>query len=48
LGSLVLAALGGWICARWLAKSFSTFRRSSEELERNVAWIKTTLTQSGR
>ncbi len=48
LGSLVLAALGAWLCTRWLATSFSTFRRSSEELERNVAWIKTTLTQSGR
>lgn len=48
LGSLVVAALGGWLCARWLTSSFSTFRRSFEELERNVAWIKTTLTQSGR
>lgn len=48
LGSLVVAALGGWFCARWLGSSFSTFRRSFEELERNVAWIKTTLTQSGR
>ena len=48
LGSLVVAALGAWLCARWLGSSFSTFRRSFEELERNVAWIKTTLTQSGR
>lgn len=48
LGSLAFAAFGGWLCARWLGSSFSTFRRSFEELERNVAWIKTTLTQSGR
>lgn len=48
LGSLVVAALGGWLGARALASSFTTFRRSSEELERNLAWIKTTLTQSGR
>jgi formate hydrogenlyase subunit 3/multisubunit Na+/H+ antiporter MnhD subunit len=48
LGSLVVAALGAWLGARALASSFATFRRSSEELERNLAWIKTTLTQSGR
>jgi hypothetical protein len=48
LGSLVIAALGGWLGARALASSFTTFRRSSEEFERNLAWIKTTLTQSGR
>jgi hypothetical protein len=48
LGSLVVAALGAWLCARRLGSSFTSFRRSSEELERNLAWIKTTLTQSGR
>jgi hypothetical protein len=48
LGSLVVAALGGWLCARTFGSSFSTFRRSSEEFDRNLAWIKTTLTQSGR
>lgn len=48
LGSLVVAALGAWLCARTLGGSFSAFRRSSEEFDRNLAWIKTTLTQSGR
>jgi hypothetical protein len=48
LGSLVVAALGAWLCARTFGSSFSTFRRSSEEFDRNLAWIKTTLTQSGR
>lgn len=48
LGSLVIAALGAWLCTRTFGSSFSTFRRSSEEFERNLAWIKTTLTQSGR
>ncbi len=48
LGSLAAAALGAWLCVRTLGSSFSTFRRSSEEFDRNLAWIKTTLTQSGR
>ena len=48
LVGLIVAALGAWFCTRLLGTSFSTFRRSFEELERNVAWIKTTLTQSGR
>jgi O-antigen ligase len=48
LGSLVVAAFGAWLCARTLSGSFSTFRRSFEEFDRNLAWIKTTLTQSGR
>jgi hypothetical protein len=48
LVSLVVATLGAWLCARTFSGSFSTFRRSSEEFDRNLAWIKTTLTQSGR
>jgi uncharacterized membrane protein YqjE len=48
LGGLVVAALGAWLCARTFSRSFSTFRRSTEELERNLAWVKTILTQSGR
>lgn len=48
LGALVVVALIGAISARFLGSSFTTFRRSSEEFERNLAWIKTTLTYSGR
>ncbi|OJW21008.1 MAG: hypothetical protein BGO49_30115 [Planctomycetales bacterium 71-10] len=48
LGALVLVALIGVVCVRLLGSSFTTFRRSAEELERNIAWIKTTLTHSGR
>jgi Putative Actinobacterial Holin-X, holin superfamily III len=48
LGCLGVAAIGCWFCARAVGSSFSTFRRSSEEFDRNLAWIKTTLTQSGR
>lgn len=48
LGCLILGALFSLLCLRLLSKSFTAFRRSSEELERNLAWVKTTLTQSGR
>ncbi|AMV40864.1 phage holin family protein [Planctomyces sp. SH-PL62] len=48
LGALVVVALIGAVSARFLGSSFTTFRRSSEEFERNLAWIKTTLTYSGR
>ena len=48
LGCLILGALFSLLCVRLLGSSFTAFRRSSEELERNVAWIKTTLTRSGR
>lgn len=46
LGSLAAASIGAWIGARALASSLSTFRRSSEEFERNLAWIKSTLKQN--
>jgi len=48
LGALVLVAILAAVCVRLLGSSFTTFRRSAEELERNIAWIKTTLTHSGR
>jgi len=48
LGCLVLGALLSLLCLRLLSSSFTAFRRSSEELERNLAWVKTTLTRSGR
>jgi hypothetical protein len=40
----ILAAVG----VPRLQASFASFRRSREELTRNVAWIKTVLAQSGR
>ncbi|MDG3008097.1 phage holin family protein [Paludisphaera mucosa] len=48
LGALVVVALLAAVCVKLLGSSFTTFRRSAEELERNLAWIKTTLTYSGR
>lgn len=48
LGCLILGAVFSLFCVRLLGRSFTAFRRSSEELERNVAWVKTTLTRSGR
>lgn len=48
LGTLVVVALVGVISVRLLGSSVTTFRRSAEELERNIAWVKTTLTHSGR
>lgn len=47
-GALVLVAALAYVSARMLASSLRTFRRSGEELERNLAWIKTTLVYSGR
>jgi hypothetical protein len=41
------AALGAMAVSR-LGRSFSSFQRSREELTRNVSWIKTVLTYSGR
>ncbi len=48
LGALVVVALLATVSAKFLKSSFSTFRRSSEEFERNLAWVKTTLSYSGR
>jgi len=48
LAALIVAGVLGWLAARGLANSFESFRRSREELARNVAWIKTVLAYSGR
>jgi hypothetical protein len=48
LGGLIIAGIVGALLARSFSKSFSYFRRSREEFERNLAWIKTALTHSGR
>jgi hypothetical protein len=46
--ALALAGLVAWLAGSRLGKSFESFRRSRDELTRNVAWIKTVLAQSGR
>src|SRR6516165_2428514 len=43
LVGLVISILGGALLARALSRSFTYFRRSQEELERNLAWVRTTL-----
>ena len=48
LGGLVISGVGAALLARSLGRTLSYFRRSQEELDRNLAWIKTTLVHSGR
>ena len=48
LVALIIASVAAALLFRRLGRCFSYFRRSQEELERNLAWIKTTLVHSGR
>jgi Putative Actinobacterial Holin-X, holin superfamily III len=48
LVGLVTSAVATVLLARSLTRCFTYFRRSQEELERNLAWVKTTLVHSGR
>jgi ABC-type siderophore export system fused ATPase/permease subunit len=45
--AFVLAILVGFVAYQRIQRSLTIFRRSGEELERNIAWIKTVLAQSG-
>lgn len=47
-GLLVMTALASVVATFVIRKSLVTFRRSGEELERNMAWVQTVLTHSGR
>jgi len=48
VSGLVIAGIASALLVRSLSSSFTYFRRSQEELDRNLAWIKTTLVHSGR
>ena len=48
LVALIIASVAAALLSRRLGKCFTYFRRSQEELDRNLAWIKTTLVHSGR
>jgi len=46
--ALILAVVVVAIAARQIGPSFSSFRRTREELNRNLSWIRTVLLYSGR
>jgi len=48
IGAMVLAAGMVLFALPAMKRSFASFQRSREELVRNIAWIKTVLTHSGR
>jgi hypothetical protein len=45
---LLVSGIISALLIRSLPASLAPFRRSQEELDRNLAWIKTTLVHSGR
>jgi uncharacterized membrane protein len=46
--AIVVAGLLALFGLRRIQKSGASFRRSKEELERNIAWVQTVLSHSGR
>jgi len=47
-GGIILSSALAVLVIRRLRASLSSFRRSREELERNIAWLRTVLVHSGR
>lgn len=47
-GVIVVGAVAGLLALRRLTRSFTSFRRSQDELQRNLAWVRTVLSHSGR
>jgi len=48
LTTIVLAGVVLTVCALRIPAALSGFRRSREELQRNLAWVRTVLVHSGR
>jgi len=46
--AIVLAGVVLTVCALRIPDALSGFRRSREELQRNIAWVRTVLVHSGR
>ena len=47
-GGMLLTAVSLFLVVQRLFNCFASFRRSREELERNIAWLRTVLIYSGR
>ncbi len=48
LTSLVIAGVMALLAIKGLGHSFTSFRRSRDELTRNLSWVKTVIVYSGR
>lgn len=47
-GAVIVGSLASWFLLGRIAAAGENFRRSTEELVRNVAWVRMVLTESGR